>query len=116
MIDVIVALVSGVLLGTGASRVLFLGWWTLVPWGIGGVALGFAFTRRATLVGAIYGFVLCFTFMFAGYNGTPPAISHTPFFALIGLVGAICGAVLGLVGAMLRRMTSRPTTSPPNAA
>jgi len=116
MIEVITALVLGVLLGMAASHALFLGWWTLVPWGIGGLALGFAFRRSATLVGAIYGFVLCFTFMLAGYNGTASLISRVPFFAIIGCVGAICGAVLAFTGARLKRLASRPTPSPPNAA
>lgn len=40
--------------------------------------------------------------MVAGYEGEAPLISRFPFFALLGLVGAVCGIVLGLVGLFVR--------------
>src|SRR5436853_1788006 len=114
MIAIVTTVFLGVLLALAASFALFLGWWTLLPWGIGGLALGYVFPGRATVLGALYGFVLCFTFMLAGYSGTASLVGRVPFFALIGLVGAVCGFVLGFAGSRLKRFRSRSV--PPNAA
>src|SRR5690349_19166125 len=87
------ALVLGLLLGWGASQAISLGWWTLVPWGLAAVALGYRATRaRAMMAGALYGFVLCFVFTLVGYGGAAPAFSRIPFFTALGLVGALCGS------------------------
>ena len=97
----------GLLLGWVASHALFLGWWTLLPWGAAGIALGYWVGRRtAILAGALYGFALCFVFMVAGYAGSAPTITRVPFFALIGLFGAICGSVLAALGARLKAAKS----------
>jgi hypothetical protein len=45
--------------------------------------------------------------MLAGYTGTASVIGRAPFFAIIGLVGAICGAGLGFAGARLKRPSSQ---------
>lgn len=99
-----VATVLGAVLGFAAAHALFLGSWTLGPWALGGLALGWWNGRPgAPLAGALYGFALSFVFMLANYSGTAPVLSRTPFFALLGLFGAGCGAVLTLLGARLRR-------------
>jgi hypothetical protein len=97
------AVVAGLLLGWAAAHVLFLGWWTLVPWGLAAIALGYrAGRRQAAIAGAVYGFVLCFVFTLIGYTGAASIVSRVPFFTVLGLVGALCGSVLALVGTLLR--------------
>src|SRR5207244_4812788 len=94
------------LLGWAATHALSLQWWTLVPWGLAAVALGYRANRaRATIAGALYGFVLCFVFTLAGYGGAAPAITRLPFFTALALVGAVCGGLLALLGSVL---TGRP--------
>jgi hypothetical protein len=107
----ITGMVLGVALGFAGAKMLNLQWFTLIPWGIAGIALGLGATRvKAIAAGAVYGFVLCFVFMLVGYSGAAPAITRLPFFAAIGLFGAVCGIALTWTGSMLKR----PST--PNAA
>jgi len=92
----------GLILGWAAAHALFLHWWTLVPWGLAGLALGYrAKGAGAVTAGAGYGFVLCFVFTLASYGGAAPAITRVPFFTVLGLVGALCGLLLALLGAAL---------------
>ena len=64
-------------------------------------------------VGALFGFVLAFSFMVSGYSGAEPLMGRLPAFAALGLVGAACGVLLGLLGAILgktvRRSSKRKT-------
>src|SRR5436190_24386825 len=90
------------LLGWAAAHGLSLQWWTLVPWGLAAVALGYRANRATAVVaGALDGFVLCFVFTLATYGGAAPAITRVPFFTVLGLVGALCGLLLALLGAAL---------------
>ena len=117
MIAILSAIALGVVLGLGASHALFLGFWTLVPWGLGGLALGYAMPRRPAIEGAIFGFILCFTFMMAGYSGKASILSRVPFFAIISVVGALCGMILSASGAWIKRRVARETARrpvPPN--
>src|SRR5206468_9558350 len=58
------------LLGWAAAHGLSLQWWTLVPWGLAAVALGYRANRATAVVaGALYGFVLCFVFTLATWRG-----------------------------------------------
>ncbi len=99
-------IVLGALLGIAAAHMLFLQWFTLVPWGIAGVALGYrAHRREAVISGAVYGFVLSFVFMAAGYTGDRPLVTRFPFFAQLGLFGAFCGLVLAWLGSRIGRKT-----------
>ena len=95
-----VAIALGVMLGFLGSRLLFLGWATLIPWGIAGLVVGaISQDRRQALAGgAAYGFVLGFTFTAAGYGGADPLLSKVPFFAVLGLVSAAFGIALSLGG------------------
>ena len=102
MFRIATAIVLGLPLGWAAAHVLSLGWWTLAPWGVAGVALGYRANRaRAVTAGALYGCVLCFVFTLVGYGGAAPAITRVPFFTALGLVGAVCGVGLALLGAVL---------------
>jgi hypothetical protein len=99
--------VLGAVLGILAAHALFLGWWTLVPWGIAGIALGYKFKESFVLAGIVYGFILVFVFMIDQYSGERPLISRFPFFALFGLFGAFCGLILTILGAVAGRFFTR---------
>ncbi len=104
----------GLLLGWAAAHVLSIQWWTLVPWGLAAVALGYRANRATAVVaGALYGFVLCFVFTLATYGGAAPAITRVPFFTVLGVVGALCGLLLALLGALLMPGRRLPVESPP---
>src|SRR5437762_14157379 len=99
MLSVGTAVALGLLLAWAATHALSLQWWTLVPWGLAAVALGYRANRAgATIAGALYGFVLCFVFTLAGYGGGAAGINRLPLFPALGVVGAGWGVVLGLLG------------------
>src|ERR1700687_3492260 len=103
------AVLVGIVLGVVASRYLLVGsWLSLIPWGIVGLLFGWWCHgyRDGMTVGAVYGFLLAFSFMIAGYQGAATLISRLPFFAGLGLFGALCGVGLGVVGAFARKKLS----------
>src|SRR5207237_906870 len=86
------AVALGFILGWAAAHALFLHWWTLVPWGVAALALGYRANRAgAVTAGAVYGFVLCFVFTLATYGGAAPAITRVPFFTVLGPIGTVAG-------------------------
>jgi len=100
----IAAAVVGIIFGILGSRYLFVGsFLSLIPWGIAGLLFGLWCQnyRESVITGVVYGFVLAFTFMASGYGGADPVLSKLPFFALLGLVGAVCGIGLALAGAFV---------------
>jgi hypothetical protein len=100
-----IAVLLGFVLGWAGAHALFLGWWTLAPWGAAGLALGYWLrSTRPALAGAAYGFTLSFVFMATQYTGTASLVSRVPFFALLGGVGALCGLVLAVMGSRLRAL------------
>lgn len=113
MVKFFSAAVIGVVLGIVGSRIILVGSaWSLLVWGVIGLALGWWAVRmsRALLNGAAYGFSLAFAFMLAGYSGTAPILMRVFPFALIGLVGAVCGLALALGGTLARRVMVRRRT------
>ncbi len=87
---------------------LFLGIWTLVPWALAAIAIGYwCGKRHAMLSGAVFGFALSFAFMLFNYTGSAPVMSRFPGFALLGLVGAACATVLAFVGSSARARFGR---------
>jgi hypothetical protein len=111
MAKLIFPIALGLALGWAASHALFLGWWTLVPWGVAGLALGYWIGKQgALLAGGLYGFSLSFVFMLAGYSGSAPIVTRAPFFALLGVFGALCGLILAALGASIK--TRANPTSP----
>lgn len=103
MSRIAVPIALGLVLGWAGSHALFLGFWTLIPWGTGALGLGYWLGKRsALLAGALYGFALSVVFLLAGYTGAAPVATRVPFFALLGLFGAACGLVLALLGARLK--------------
>lgn len=107
----ITALVVGVVLGIVGARYLFVGsWLNLVPWTIAGLAIGYWGPKKESVInGFVYGFVLSFVFMAAGYSGNSSLISRAPFFGVLGVVGGICGLILGLLGVYLKTKVSGTT-------
>ena len=113
MLRFFIAVALGAALGLAGAHATFLGWWTLVPWGLGALALGYAFRQRPLAVAGIYGFVLSFMFMVGVYRGARPLVSRAPFFAVLGLVGASCSVLIALAGSRVAswrtaRRTGRP--------
>ena len=112
MLTIIVAAALGAILGLAGSRLLWLGSWTLLPWALAGLALGYwARKCKPALLGGVYGFVLSFVFMAAGYTGSAPFLTRVPFFTILALFGAVCGLILSLSGAALGRRIARPKSS-----
>ena len=111
---IIVALV-GVLLGSFISKYLFVGsWLNLVLWGTVGVSIGwFAQSKKESLAdGALFGFVLSFSFMMAGYGGSMSRISRVLPFSVLGVFGAICGMALGIIGQVIVTHVKRKSSAP----
>ena len=97
----VVGLVVGGWYGQGhAGPVLSLG-----TWGIAGLVFGAASTRwkLSTAAGAVFGFTVSLFFLVAGYQGEKPIYSPLPFFVLLSVSGAACGAALGALGWLARR-------------
>src|ERR1700693_5262608 len=109
MVKIVLAAILGVILGVTGPYYVFLGWYSVVPWGLVVLAIGFWCSKRQSLyAGALYGFFLCFSFMIAGYTGTASLLSRLPFFILIGLFGAVCGIALAAAGYFLKAAYTTP--------
>jgi len=83
---------------------------TLGSWGVAGIAIGawLGHWHGGAACGALFGFTASLCFLLAGYGGAGPVTGALPFFLLLSVVGAICGAVLGGGGAMVRTRLARP--------
>ena len=99
-IAILVALAGGVVLGLLGGPVWVLAIWAAVAAVCGGAARS---GREAIVAGSVFGFVVSFVFLARGYAGVEPLITRLPFFALLALFGAACGAVISGVTAFLRR-------------
>jgi hypothetical protein len=107
MVKFIVAIALGAGLGILGARYLFVGsWMSLIVWGLAGLLLGgwCRERRQAMINGTVFGFVVAFVFMLSGYNGSAALISRVPFFAILGVIGAICGLILGFFGYLAKEM------------
>jgi hypothetical protein len=114
MIKIILSILAGVILGFLSARTIFVGsWLSLVPWAMAGLLVGYwSGKRQAIINGALYGFAIAFTFMLAGYSGSASLVSRVPFFALLGLIGAVCGAALGFTGGRVRNLVEKRPNPP----
>jgi len=98
--SLVVELVIGFVYGhSHAGPVASLG-----TWGLAGLVLGAATTRwkPSMAAAALFGFTVSLFFLIAGYQGAKPIYNALPFFVLLGLFGAACGAVLGALGWLAR--------------
>lgn len=104
MLKTFLSALIGAFLGLLGAKYLFVGSWLSLPfWGLVGLALAYwSGKRQALFNGAIYGFLLAFVFMLSGYSGSASLVSRLPFFAGLGLVGAVCGLGLGWLGSFAR--------------
>ena len=112
MLKSVVAFIVGVIIGAAGSAYspVFLGWYSLIPWGLVAGALGTWGNRREALKsGVVYGFSLSFAFLVAGYNGTPSLASRFPFFVILSLFGAICGLAMSALGYYLKLRFVHPS-------
>ena len=107
--QIFVAVIAGLVLGYAGAQALFLGSWTLVPWGFAGLIFGVYCRKAKDAVGAgcTYGFVLVFSFLVAQYTGTVPVLQKTPGFTVLALFGSVCGIVLTVSGYVVRRWRVR---------
>ena len=96
------------ILGMLSAHALFLGWWTLVPWGIAGIVLGYIYKEKFVIAGIVYGFVLVFVFLIGQYTGSRPLIGLLPAFVLFSILGAICGLILTIIGGFAQRYHGNP--------
>ncbi len=94
----LVAVITGGVLGGLASKLLFLQWFTLLPWGVAAVAMGFwSPSRRAAVSnGLAFGFALGLLFMIGGYSGSDPVMTKLPFFAVLGALSAVVAAAMAV--------------------
>ena len=101
----VIAIFVGAVLAIVGARYLFVGsWLSLIPWTIAGLAVGHVPDRRRALgIGGAFGFAVFFAFMVAGYTGARPMLGRMPFFAIVGLVGAVYGSGLGIVSSFAAR-------------
>lgn len=100
---------AGLVVGTITARALFLKWWTLVPWALAPLALGWVVPFASSAAsGALYGVVMVISFLVLTGGGVT---NRLPFLAALGFVGAMSGAVLAFVGAVARRRGQRPRRS-----
>jgi hypothetical protein len=109
------ALLGAVLGLLGAKYVLVGSGWSLLPWGLVALLVGFTAgsRRRAAVDAGIYGFALSFVFMVAGYSGAAPLAGRLWFFVLLGLFGAACAALIAVVGRQVHSwLTRRRDRSP----
>jgi hypothetical protein len=103
------AIVIGIILGFVGSKILFVGSaLSLIPWAVAGLVIGYLSVsrREAAIGGSLYGFALAFSFMAFGYDGAASLISRLPFFAVLGVIGAVCGLVPALIGRLVRAATN----------
>jgi hypothetical protein len=89
-------------LGFVGTKLLFLGGLTLLPWAVAALLIGWLCrdARLALANGSLYGFVLSFIFMLAGYEGNE-LVDKLPFFVLLGIFGGVCGLIWAGLGRFL---------------
>ena len=98
---IVITILLGFILGSLRSQ-LDLRWWILLPWGIGGLALGYGvLVRQALIIGALYGFFLLVGFLMVGYPGDLTLMQRLPGIVLAGLVGSLFGVGLTVTASIL---------------
>jgi hypothetical protein len=107
----IASAVAGIVCGLVSLTPFLAGQWAnLVLWAVAGLVLGlFAAGRRMILwAGILFGVFLSFTFLLAGFQGSPDKL---PGFLLLTLglsvVGALGGLVTVFIGSRLRPIVWR---------
>ena len=86
-------------MGYLSSKMLFLQWFTLIPWGLAALFIGYSSKnkKQAVVNGSVYGFFLGFVFLVFQYSGIDLLITKILPFILLGIVSAICGMLLSFM-------------------
>ncbi len=84
----------------------------IVPWGILAFAAAFVASnmRQSMLLGAIFGFVVSYAFLWfdnTGQKTLSNVLILIPLIVVPALFGALCGLVLAWLGWLVRRLISR---------
>lgn len=102
----LLSIALGVACGIVSTRTALAGsWYNLLLWTIVGLALGFFYTEKKTMLwsGGVYGFFLSISFLFLGFEGTPDKFWGFALFSLVlSIIGALYGALFGRIGGWLR--------------
>jgi len=103
-------LLAGILgIFTGlATFYLVSGWYSVFPWAVAVLVIGYASTNRRDSIinGAIFGYILFLVYILLGYQGktdTGSIIKFIAFNVLFSLVGAIAGIIGAFMGNWLKR-------------
>src|SRR5262249_27437798 len=104
----IAAAVAGLAAGLASITPLLAGKWTnLVLWAVLGLVIGWVAQGRPEgfIAGIVYGVVLSFAFLLAGFGGTPDKLPGYLLLTVgLSLVGALGGVATVFVGSRLRRL------------
>ncbi len=102
---------TGVLLGMMSTySPLWESWYSLIPWSIGGLLVGFVGggKGRTFWAGCAYGAFLAASFLATGFHGAASMILPFMIFSLVlSVIGAICGAFLAIIGNFVRKYFKR---------
>ena len=112
-VRLLIAVVVGLLLGGICGFLKTNAVLTLAPWTAAGLLIGYfaGSIRPGVMSGALFGFAASLVYLLLGYNGSRPIYMVLPFFVLLSLFGALCGAILGVGGAFVRgRLSKRAGT------
>ena len=109
-------IILGIIIGISSyyvSRYITLhyfrvGWLNLLPWMIGGLAVGYLSSERkeSLLNGAFYGYFIFFSYILVDYRGKSDMVTIAKLIIitlLFSLIGGVAGIVGGLVGNFIRR-------------
>jgi uncharacterized protein YqhQ len=101
-------IVAGILFGT-LSTLWVHGWYTIIPWIIATLIVGWLNPNRQAAVtnGAIFGYMIFLSYIFAGYKGktdTKTILLFILFNFGFSLVGSVAGLLGGFIGNWLRRL------------
>ncbi len=110
MKKLVISILLGIIFGGIISKYIFVAsYLNLFLWGGIGIGIGFWSDSKKLAIrnSGVYGFVLSFVFMFVGYQGSVSIISRIPFFAILGLVGLVCGSILGFIGSIISQYANR---------
>jgi len=106
MIKYLYYIVAAIVLGV-LSTLWVHGWYTTIPWIIATLIVGWlSHSRRAAMInGAIFGYVIFLSYIFAGYAGKTDTKSIMLFILFnlgFSLVGGVAGTLGGFIGNWLK--------------
>jgi len=96
----VLSAIVGLCLGFASARILILGTWDLILWGVIGIIIGLSTRqgRESAGAGILYGFFLTLSFLFAGFGGTSDKLMG---FTLLSLGLSIPGMLGGWIAVFI---------------